>query len=256
MRTNTAMSAVNKLLEYVKEIEADSRNKILYNKSKIHLRELSSGCAEIIDIIAGILEDSAYGADTSYIQEDVNRISERVSKLQKFVTPETGVQRIASIFKSDAQISDSVYCDCFNLLKDWYNCRFSLAAQVNPRFTYKTEWVYTWIENIVIGYGKHYHNGTLGDYYNAFSLWKSKVLNDKNPSMYSIPYEVYQLDISLTEDDCTIEALVLWDMLCKHNLSQIIEYPLGMYNRFARVSDVVDEYDRIGDVKDVFYTNT
>lgn len=256
MNTNTAISAVNKLLEYVKEKELDSKSKTMYHKSKIHLSELSKSCTQIVDIIAGILEDSAYGTDASDIEKDVNCIAARVNKLQKFVMPSNGVQHITSIFSADSQLSDPTYCDCFNLLKDWYNCRFVLASQINPRYTYKSEWVLQWVENIVIGYGKYFHNNAMSDYYNMFNLWKSKVLNEKNPSMYSIPYEVYRYDITLSEEDCTVESLILWNMLCTHNLSQLIDTPLSMYNRFARLSDVVDEYDRIGGDINVFYANT
>ena len=255
MTTNTAISALNKLLDYVKSIREGAKSKTLYHKSEVHLSDIVKACSEIIEIASEILEDNAYGAESEEIQKDVDTIVKRVNQMQTFISPTT-VSNIATVFESDSQLTDPVYKDCFHFLKDWYTCRFITAYQVNPRYTYKRDWVFGWIENIVIGYGKYLHNNQMKDYYDMFDEWRWKVLDAANPSMYSVPYEVYRYDIGLNESDCTVEALILWNMLCTHNLSGIIESPLGMYNRFARVSDVVDEYDKLGGDDNVLHTNS
>ena len=245
MNTNTSISAANKLLEYVKGIQIDSKHKTLYRKSQTHLAELLNTCTDIIDTISDILEDCAFNSDGVDIKKDVDIMASRINRLQEFVSPSPH-QELTSIYLADSELQDPMYFNCFNLLKDWYTCRFITSLKVNPSYTYKSDWITQWTENIVIGFGKHSHNGTLTQYYDSFNLWKSKVLDAKSPSRYSVPYEVYNYDIGLTEDDCTIEALILWDELSRHNLSGVITAPLSMYNRFARVSDIVDEYDRLG----------
>lgn len=244
MNINTAISAANKLYEYVQSVKEDKKNKTFYRKSYAKINDIMTTCTNIIDVVADILEDTAF-AEGVEVQHNIEHMTDRINKLQEFAVPTVG-QQMTSIYTADSQVSDPTYCDCYSLIQDWYNCRFITSVKINPKYTYKSDWILQWTENIVIGYGKHLHNNSLNEYYDMFNLWKSKVLDTKNPSRYSVPYEVYNYDIGLTESDCTIEALLLWDELCKHNLSSLISSPLSMYNRFARVSDIVDEYDRMG----------
>lgn len=243
MNINTALSAAGKLYDYIKSVREDSQTKTLYKKSKVKLTDIRQTCMDIFEMITDIMEDGAL-TDSDAVQQDISNMVNRVDKLKAFTSPTVG-QQMTSIYMADSQLTDPTYCDCFSLIKDWYNCRFITSITINPRYTYKSDWVLQWTENIVIGYGKHLHNDSLRSYYDMFNLWKSKVLDPVNPSRYSIPYEVYNYDVGLTESDCTMEALLLWDKLCKYNLSKLISSPLSMYNRFARVSDIVDEYDKM-----------
>lgn len=247
MNINTALSAVDKLYDYVKSIHDDKDTKTLYKKSKIKLFDIRRSCIDIFGMITDIMEDGAL-TDGDEVQQDISNMLDRVDKLRAFTSPTVG-QQMASVYTADSQISDPTYCDCFALIKDWYTCRFITSLKINPQYTYKSDWVLQWTEDIVIGYGKHLHNGNLEDYYDMFNLWKSKVLDPTNPSRYSVPYEVYNYNVGLTESDCTLEALLLWDDLCSHNLSKLIKTPLSMYNRFARLSDIVDEYDKMGAIE-------
>lgn len=117
------------------------------------------------------------------------------------------------------------------LIYKWYVVRFcSDRYLVNG---YNTERFHEWVENFVIGFGKHLYNGTLDAFVLDITTWCSSVLlqNDQ----YIVPKTVYKYSTDLQITDVSLSALVIWDILYDNGLKDIDDTfkKSAIFNRFS-----------------------
>lgn len=123
---------------------------------------------------------------------------------------------------------DSVY-RCAKLLWDWFETRF-VKTVYGSDFKYNMKRFPTWIRDIVTMYGKAIRDGEYVELDNKFRLWIDSLTDsDSGDIKYAVPYIVYEFEKSMSPDDMSLEAVVLWDILMDCGLSELCTSVAGDY---------------------------
>lgn len=102
-------------------------------------------------------------------------------------------------------------------LNSWFSTVVSRSSRDRP-VKFKRSRIHEWVENIVIGYGKYRSLNQVDSFMSIMNNW----LNEDD-NTYIIPGEIYRFSKSLKDEDMTVDALVIWDILFDHGLNQFMQ---------------------------------
>ena len=140
---------------------------------------------------------------------------------------------------------------CSELLWKWYRIRFFESQ--SPDFHYNIKNLPIWLRNIVLTFGSHLEDGTIDKFCEDFEGWLSSVQQSgSKQSKYSVPYEVYALDITIKTSDVSLTSVVLWEILYENGLQSLSDPKLEtcalqsetMYNLCTKYNpDIMEQYE-------------
>lgn len=110
---------------------------------------------------------------------------------------------------------------CARMIWQWFKARFTPEVR-NSNFKYNIKQLPVWISAIVLSYGKHHRDNTIGTFVDMFNKWIADITADER-NCWALPYEVYQISKSSNKDDFTLDAVVISDILMEelyHQLTQ------------------------------------
>ena len=229
MDIKSAESQINKLLDYVKEIE--SKRPTMYKKSKDRLKGLSDSCMEVVHIIANILQEEELdfdeyefsGSSKSSIRSMIESMEKEVANMKSFIGVDNDVgekldpsackdivRRYRNVVEYTAGIETGCYVvdDCADLIWKWFSTRF---VHYSRSFKYNVKNLKSWTIAIVLLYGKHHEMGDIISFKDEFDSWMSDVLSGTNN--YAVPYEVNLVANNIDESCLTLSGIVIWDVL-------------------------------------------
>lgn len=102
-------------------------------------------------------------------------------------------------------------------LNSWFSTVVTRSSRDRP-VKFKRSRIHEWVENIVIGYGKYRRLNQVDSFMSIMNNW----LNEDN-NTYIIPGEIYRFSKSLKDEDMTVDALVIWDILFDRGLNQFMQ---------------------------------
>lgn len=111
--------------------------------------------------------------------------------------------------------------ECAKLLYKWFNTRF--ISKYSHDFKYNIKYIPNWICYFIILYGKYHHDGRNQDFLYMINTWCENIISGNNTT-YSIPYEIYKLDKTTNPLDCTIDAVVINDILSDGGMYKLSSY--------------------------------
>lgn len=235
MDMHSAELQVEKLLKYVQDIEA--RQPTLYKKSKDRLRDISSNCIRVVEVISEILKEESLiqdreefeGSNNSDVVAFIEGMEEEVNKMKEFVGYSSSRSKYSTIsdrrsvfstYKnslkklSESNISYHIVNDCSKLIWRWFDTRFD--SKRFPSFRYNLSNMPMWLERTVIYLGGKIATGTFNEAVDEYEDWFIKL--DQSENFYVVPYSVNKLCKKITPFDITLTAVVLWDILIDNGL--------------------------------------
>ena len=229
---------VKKLLNYVKGL-SDSKSR-MYQKSKDRLKELANTCNEVVKVISELIQDEALvnndsdssdefgSSDNADYLSVLTSMESQLADLKRFLSPsshsesneETSDEKKQAMYtykKSLTQLSTSSMCvkeaeDCGQLLYRWFSSRYLNSPDT---FHYRIKQIPSWIKDIVILYGYHLEQNSIGSFKVNFQKWLESISEDNN---YAVPYEIYKFDKHPDPKMMTLTSVVLWDILLDNGL--------------------------------------
>lgn len=274
MDIHSAEAHVQKVNRYLEELLKE--NPSLYNKTRTRLGDLSKELFRGVQLIADILmedtlmsedrsEDKNLTIDLKSIQLASEATQTKLDGLSQLVTPLNSTKSATSDISSgrkkhiissygkilrglsESDISYLAVSECAHLLWKWYNLRF---FQNNTNFHYNITKLPDWIKYIVIAYSKHLQDGTLSQFLTSFNTWLT-TLSISDSKQYAVPYEVFNIANGIPPEYCTVEAIMIWEILFEKGLLRVNQLDLHeapinsetIYNLFCSMnSPVVDRY--------------
>lgn len=188
---------------------------------------LSSGTSEFDELST---DDSAeIEAKLQQIQANSHETSEFLKKnidLPDTTSSKSNKQTIAQyaeVFRegSTLHFGYAEVDDCAKLMNEWYTARF-VPKLKNPNFKYQITQLPVWSAYIVLAYGKHHAEGNLSAFKQRFNNWIQSVQTDMN-NCWALPSEVYSLIKNISPQDCTLDAVAIYDILmekCYYKLTE------------------------------------
>lgn len=268
----SAESAVQKLLTYVQELR--DKNPRMYLKSKKRLRELSSSCAEVIDLISDLLKDEVLSSEEveefsdsegSDIQKVLSAASDKLKKVssqnqftqsRKSTSLTFNAEQKRKIVKQYKKVlTDGAMCGIEEsglasnvsvLLSKWFNSRIVPTNRQKSGFLFNVANFPKWIQAIVAVSGNSIETGTYQDLMSEFDTW----IEELDTCKYPLPKSV-QAFIRDEYHYVSLTSVVLWDLLYSsylHNLSSFNEVVVNlgdedMFNMCqARSPNLLAEY--------------
>ena len=149
-----------------------------------------------------------------------NLIERAPSAESKKLTAEA-LKQYKAVFKQAASY-DFGYVEvneCANLLDYWINKRFSGN---NPNFRYQIKQLPIWASFVVIAYGKYHSLGQSVKFIGDFRAWCDELDSDRS-NCWAVPYNVFDMTKTLSADNFTIDAMVIYDLLMNGSYYQLLE---------------------------------
>ena len=243
-----AEAHLKKFYTFIKDLQdsksqSDSR---MYQKSRDRLRNIATMCNDVVCIISDMLQEELLDTDlvefsncsNDEILDVVNSLESELHRLRQFAGQdgETHVMQTSSVLSNylestkcvvDTLGSSGKASVCANILYTWVYIRFFSSIKTHGSFKYNAKRIPRWLMLFVVAYGKHVVDGTDTEFCIKFDTWISSIQNSDAGNKYAVPYEIYQLDRSLSGLDLTLTAVVLWDILMDSGLSQLCD--IGEY---------------------------
>lgn len=110
---------------------------------------------------------------------------------------------------------------CAKLIYKWFHTRF--RSEYSCDFKYNIKYIPKWISYFIMLYGKYHSEGRNSDFESMINTWCNRVESKEN-NVYSIPWEIYNLDKTSNPMDCTIDAIVINDILSDNMLYKLSSY--------------------------------
>lgn len=99
--------------------------------------------------------------------------------------------------------------ECAELIHYWFKMRFGLG---NPQFKYQIKQLPSWIQYIIVAYGKACSEGTSDIFVTGFRNWCNSLVDDLN-NTWAIPYNVFDIMKKPRGEYFTLHALMIYDLL-------------------------------------------
>lgn len=245
-----AKKHADKLLKYARELDSSEVSK-MYQPSKDKLIEIQKSAGEVVFAISKVLGTSVdLNTTGKYNSRDVihllSDMQNEIDCLRKLNTTSsdnedkseasnsdnlsTEDRRLAMIeyrahlhtlSKSTGPYSAATECAC--LIWRWFETRFIESFNQHKLFKYNIRRLPSWIQAIVIVYGKHLMLGDIDEFIADFNSWCSSILYSKDALKYAVPYEVYKFDVNPQPSDLSLSAVVLWDVLLDMGLDKLVK---------------------------------
>lgn len=235
---------MNKLLNYVKGL-SDSKSR-MYKKSKDRLKELANTCNQVVSIISELIQDEALvnegddssdefgGSNVKDYLAALNSMEASISELRQFLSPKVSSSG-TSVVSSNSEIKkhmlyDYRTClknlsessqiteeseDCSRLVWSWFASRYLEGPE---SFRYNIQKISFWIRDIVVLYGYHLEQNSVGVFKSNFQKWIESISPENN---YVVPYEVYKFEKKPDPKMLTLTAAVIWDIMLDSGLRDL-----------------------------------
>lgn len=247
----SAQKQIDKILIYLKSLQAEKQTSTMYSSTRNRLNRISNSCIEASSIVADILADacSRQSNSNAHGNSEPIRLDSDVEPLRlKRKDRSYILHKYDKVIQGLSYESSSVVSNCINILKKWFNLRF---IKCTKNFYYNISKLPMWIRNIVISYGQSIYEGSDEKLIADFDNWFVDVSNGAN--QYAVPYCVYRLEDGLSESDVSLTTAVLWDILYDCGLNQLSTNDINVprlrldsstvYNVCDKVNPaVLDEY--------------
>lgn len=244
----SAETHVKKLLAYVEDL-AGSGSKV-YSKSRQKLKDVAETCNRVVELISTILQEEVLKTDadefdsTPDIQSTLDSMQAQLEQLKKFTGAPVDVPASKPSSSNSSAISTvarkkamKTYIDtlsklssadfsyqhaenCAKILWTWFDTRF-IKTVAGSSFKYNMKRFPIWVRNFVILYGKAVRDGTYNSFEDSFQRWIEQLITTDVRDKYAVPYEIYELEKSLSPQDLSFAAVVIWDMLIDAGLSEL-----------------------------------
>ena len=237
--------AAQKILQHL-EVMLGTKPKI-YRKTLLRYKALATVLLQCVAKILKLLEEETLisSCDSEFQEltnDNVNELLDQLSDLQssvnnysKFVDAQSELHKNSSIYLSNADTfklygevissgADVNYGyfeinECANLLSYWFTHRF---CQNNPNFKYQLKQLPSWIQYIVIAYGKACADGTSAGFVEGFKHWCNSIVSDMT-NTWAVPYNVFDIMKKPVGDHFTLQALVIYDVLMSQHYFTLVE---------------------------------
>lgn len=243
----SADAHLDRVLKFIKEF-AES-NPSMYEPTRNRLRILEQKASQIVKVTVDLLQDEVIGLDdeefaqatsdseiaefVSSIQAELDRLklltsskTVPVAKPPSTISPATRKRTLFEYGRAlKAVAATSTNCEkvdtCASLLWRWFDTRFYVTPQTHPKFKYNIRRIPTWIRDIVVMYGHAVETHTDVKFVEGFVNWCAQLDISEAGDKFAVPYEVYEFNKDHKPSDLTLTAVVIWDVLVGHGLTNI-----------------------------------
>lgn len=232
------------ILEYLKERSQSTSG--MYSKTKVRYRKLMSQCEEAIKLISEILQDDllqdndndSFEESDQFIRsnevtdvlqsmkdmisqfESLSTVPENTNYRESIPVSTTNKKRLLMQYKNVIDKTNT-NCDALNekfpylgecayIIQQWLDARYKKGEK---DFKYNLDKVPEWIRCIIITYGLHIRDRSVPQFLDTFYKWLDDIDLSPRNSKYPLPNDVWKIGTDIEDENMTLSALVLWDML-------------------------------------------
>ena len=283
MDSRLLKSACDRSLKSVKQVCSDSG--VLYAKSKQAILDAINTYEECIRILKDRIgeksSDGSINLDSETLNELLRAVSgAKVSKTSTINKEETSskqkvssaglnrnkqeISEFYSVFKQlpttvencpEIQKFASLLSDWFTTVFDKRNTNSTGRNKAGSYLRYNRARIHEWVENIVIGYGKARRLGETERYIGDLKSWLNQ-----GTIKYPVPSDIYSFSTKLHDEDVSMEALAIWDLLyekafvkfesldMKHGFSKQ-NIANRFYDSMSPDCKTIDNYGEVGTIQ-------
>lgn len=223
----------------------------MYSKTKKKYKHLAYVLLQCVEKISSILEEESLISDTDSIADEFEELSDTTSDSEDLecvlsdvtnkivncnqfdsdlnsnessLSKKDIMSKFLSVLQEASTYRDFQYVDvsiCANILWKWIKHRFAPDVK-NSNFRYKMSKIPEWISYIIIGYGKYLKENRIQEFQDIFDKWIDDITIDKT-NTWSLPYEIFRISKSVEEEDFTMEAVIIGDILMEEVLYKLTQ---------------------------------
>lgn len=229
--------AAQKIIQHL-DVMLDSKPKI-YRKTLLRYKALAKLLLQCVAKILKLLEeetlisscDSEFqeltGDDANELMDQLTDLQSKVTNYSKFVDDKVEQNKNKSeIHRMSTAETLKLYAEtirsgedvnygyeevnvCAELISYWFRMRFS---ENNPNFRYQIKQLPSWIQYIVISYGKACADGNSKTFVTSFKQWCNSIVEDTN-NVWAIPYNIFDIMRKPKGEYFTLQAMIIYDLL-------------------------------------------
>lgn len=209
----------------------------VYRKTLLRYKALAKVLLDCVAKIMRLLEEETLisSCDSEFqeltnenaneLLDQLNDLQSKVNNYSKFVGTQTELNKSNVTFLSNADTfklygevvsSGSIINygygevnECAELIQYWFSRRF---CQNNSNFKFQIKQLPSWIQYIVIAYGKACFEGNSDGFAAGFKNWCNSVVSDTT-NTWALPYNVFDIMKKPRGEHFTLHALVIYDLL-------------------------------------------